>query len=62
MKQISPFMHKLDFIKNQINATSFVRVFNVQKSGHLLMEHYPQISVMQGIEDMVESVMGKWLG
>ena len=61
-KQILPLMQHTDPKKNRINVVSFDGAYNVQKAGDLLREHYPQISVLQGIEHTVATVMGKWVG
>ncbi len=61
-KQILPLMQYIDPHKNLINVVAFDGAYNVQKAGELIREHYPQISVLQGIEHTVAIVTGKWVG
>ncbi len=35
---------------------------NVQKAADLLQEHFPSITVMQGVEHTVATIIGKWIG
>jgi hypothetical protein len=61
-KQILPIMRNIDPNKNRIHVVAFDGAYNVQKAGELLREHYPQITVLQGIEHTVATIIGKWVG
>ena len=61
-KQILPIMRNIDPNKNRIHVVAFDGAYNVQTTGELLREHYPQITVLQGIEHTVATIIGKWVG
>ncbi len=62
-KQILPLMQNIDPSKNRFHVVvAFDRAYNVQKAGELLREHYPQITVLQGIEHAVATIMDKKVG
>ena len=61
-KQILPIMRNIDPNKNRIHVVAFDGAYNVQKAGELMREHYPQITVLQGIEHTVATIIGKWVG
>ena len=42
-------MQNIDPNKHHINVVVFDEVYNVQKAGEPLGEHYPQITVLHGI-------------
>ena len=61
-KNILPLMKKIDPMKDRINVVAFDGAANVQKAAGLLKEHFPAITVMQGVEHTIATIIGKWTG
>ena len=55
MKQIDPF-------KDRINIVAFNGAANVQKAADLLKEQFPSITVIEGVEHTIATIIGKWIG
>ena len=61
-KYLTPYEKDYDPFKDRINVVAFDGAANVQKAADLLQEHFPSITVMQGVEHMVATIIGKWIG
>jgi hypothetical protein len=61
-KNILPLMKKIDPHKDSINVVAFDGAANVQKAADLLKEHFPAITVMQGVEHTIATIIGRWTG
>ena len=55
-------MNKIDQFKDRINVVTFDGATNVQKAADLLKEHFPVITVIQGVEYTIATIIGKWIG
>ncbi len=55
-------MKKIDPFKDRINVVAFNGAANVQKAADLLKEQFPFITVMQGVEHTIATIIGKWIG
>ena len=53
MKHILPIMKKIDPHKDRINVVAFDGASNVQKAAALLKEHFPVVTVIQGVEQTI---------
>jgi hypothetical protein len=63
VKHILPIMKKIDPHKDRINVVAFDGSSNVQKAAALLKEHFPVVTVMQGVEQTIARMMGGgWIG
>jgi hypothetical protein len=62
VKHMLPIMKKIDPHKDRINVVAFDGASNVQKAANLLKEHFPAITVMQGVEHTISTIMGRWIG
>ncbi len=54
-------MKKIDPFKDRINVVAFDGATNVPKAADLLKEQFPSITVMQGVEHTVATIIGKWI-
>ena len=55
-------MRKLDIHKNIINGVAFDEASNVHHPAEFIQEHFPAITVMQGIEHTVATNMVRLIG
>ena len=55
-------MKKIDPLKDRINGVAFDGAANVQKAADLIKEHFSAITVMQGVEHTIATIIGKWTG
>ena len=54
-------MKKIDPCKDRINVVVFDGAVNVQKAADLLKEHFPAITVMQGVEHTIATIIDRWI-
>ena len=62
LQKVLPLMKKIDPLKDRINVVAFDGAANVQKAAELLQEHFLSITVMQGVEHTVATIIDKWIG
>ena len=52
-------MKKINTCKDRINVVAFDGAVNVQKAADLLNEHFLAVTVIQGVEHTIATIIGR---